>query len=189
MHSNNYYDGKAIINILLHAQNMKLEILTNIPESGSIDEVRFDAFGDCTWVKFVDADCIEWVGVFGQGWGGGVDACQNSSGAAFVLSGGQGYVVDINSRKLISKTECDYLKKVISCDEENIFVAATDTDLRVYSDAELIFSTERIASDGVNLSTFNNGVLAGEVWGFDKWYPFTFDTTKRTYKCDWVCPL
>ena len=173
----------------LHAQNMKPEILTNIPESGSIDEVRFDASGDCTWVKFLDSDYIDWAGVFGHGWGGGQDAHQNANGVAFVLSNGQGYIIDVNSRNLLSKTECDYLKKIVSCGDTNTFVAATNTDLRVYSDKGLSFSTERIASDGINLNSCGNGIVAGEVWGFDKWYSFTLDTTKQKYECGWSCPL
>jgi len=168
---------------------MNPEILANIPESGSIDEVRFDASGDCTWVKFLDSDYTDWVGVFGHGWGGGQDAQQNTNGVAFVLSNGQGYVIDVNSRTLLSKTECDYLKKVIFCGDTDIFLAATDTDLRVYNDKGLVFSTERIASDGINLNSCDNGVVAGEVWGFDKWYSFTLDTAVQKYECSWLCSL
>ena len=166
---------------------MKLEILTNIPESGSIEEVRFDATGDCTWVKFQDSDCLDWVGVFGLGFGGGKAVLGNSHGIAFILSNGQGYIINVNSRKLLSKTECDYLNKVISSDAGDIFVASTDTDIRVYRKDCIIFSTERIASDGINLKSCNDNIVVGEVWGFDKWYPFTLNIKNQKFECSWLC--
>ncbi len=168
---------------------MKPEILHNIPESGSIDEVRFDASGTCTWVKFFDSECREWVGVFGQGVGGRELALQGTNGVVLVLSKGQGYVIDINSRTLLHKTECDYLGKALVCSDSSIFAAATDTDIRIYSSTGLILSTERIASDGINFDSFTNHVLKGEVWGFDRWYRFILNAENHTYECNWSCPL
>jgi len=168
---------------------MKSEILKNIPESGSFEEVRFDAFGGCTWVKFQDSEYIDWLGVFGYGWGGGAAIANNSNGVSFVLSNGQGYIVDINSRKLLHKTECDYLKLSIACTSQGFFVTATDVELYVYDQNGLLFTTKRIASDGIVLNECNNGKVSGRVYGFDKWYPFSLKIKNQEYKCSWSCPL
>jgi len=164
------------------------EILSTIPRSGSVDEVRFDASGDCLWVKFQDSDFSDWVGVFGPGWGGGDDAQQNVSGIAFVVSNGQGYVVDVYSRALLSKTACDYLKRVVSC-SNNMFVAATNTDIRVYDSKKLVFCTERVASDGIEFDTYGDSTVKGKVWGFDSWYSFTLNIVTQKYECNWAYPL
>jgi len=171
----------------LQAKTMNPVLLNNIPESGSIDEVRFDAAGDCTWVKFQDSEYIDWVGVFGMGWGGGEAAIQINDDLAFVLSNGQGYLVDINGRELLSKTDCDYLKSVIPSDCGNAFIGATDTEVYVYSLDGLVFSTERIASDGIKLASCSKGLVIGEVWGFDKWYPFALDVSNQKFTCAWSC--
>jgi len=165
---------------------MKPVLLNNIPESGSIEEVRFDANGDCTWVKFQDSDYLDWVGVFGMGWGGGEDAIQISDNLAFVLSSGQGYFIDVNARKVLGKTDCDYLKSIIQAHPDTV-VATTDTEIHVYNVAGLVFLTKRLASDGIKLKSFSSGLVRGEVWGFDKWYPFTLDINNQQYKCSWSC--
>jgi len=149
--------------------------------------VNFDASGDCLWVKFQDSDFSDWVGVFGPGFGGGDDALQNAGGIAFLLSNGQGYVIDAYTRTLLSKTACDYLKRVVLCN--SLFVTATDTDIRVYDSKRLVFCTERVASDGIVFDACDDGVVMGKVWGFDRWYSFTLNIATQEYECSWAYPL
>ncbi|MDN2658358.1 hypothetical protein OW491_00930 [Neptunomonas sp. CHC150] len=165
---------------------MKPVLLNHIPESGSIEEVRFDAIGDCTWIKFQDSNYLDWVGVFGMGWGGGDDVIQIGHNVVFVLSNGQGYFIDVNERKLLCKTECDYLKSIIQADPDTV-IAATDTEVYVYNINGLVFATKRIASDGINLKSFASGIVIGEVWGIDKWYPFSLNIENQHHKCSWSC--
>jgi hypothetical protein len=44
----------------------KISLLPEIPISGTYEEVKFDARGECLWVKF-DLHSEIWVGTFGRG--------------------------------------------------------------------------------------------------------------------------
>lgn len=157
---------------------MKPILLNNIPKSESFEELRFNAEGDCTWVKFQDSEYIDWIGVFGKGWNdGGEDVIPINYGIAFILSNGQGYIVDVNNRKLLGKTECDSAGSTV--------IATTDIEIHIYDSNHLLFSTKRIASDGIKLKSCRNATVTGEVWGFDKWYPFTLDIKNQQYRCIW----
>lgn len=168
---------------------MKSEILNTIPKSGSFDEVKFDAAGDCLWVYFQDSKYLEWVGVFGYGWSGGKCVAHNSDGVSFVIAKGQGYILDINERNLLHKTECDYLKQCIANDNNEIFIATTNLEVYVYNKNGFLFSTERIASDGIEITSCKNNILTGKVYGFDEWFDFRLNLENEKYDCKWVYPI
>ena len=96
-------------------------LLSLPPVSGSIDEVRFDAVGTCNWVRFVGDDYEEWCGVFGRGFTKDVKTVVNRYGHCFVLSSGQGYIVDVHRRALLHKTQYGWLVSVISIPEREMF--------------------------------------------------------------------
>jgi len=166
---------------------MNVQILNQIPESGSIDETRFDAVSDCKWYLFEDSDYCEWAGVFGNGCHGGTDVCMNPNGTAFVLAYGQGYIVNINTRQQLHKTQCDYLRAVTCSSESELFIATDDLYLYVYNCAGLIHETNRIALDGIEFFECKAGNVYGRLWGLNQWHDFIFNLAEKELKSSWVC--
>lgn len=168
---------------------MKAELLNQIPLSGSVEEKHFDAISNCTWVMFEDRDYCNWAGVFGYGWGGGTEVCLNESGLAFVLSNGQGFLIDVQSRNLLHKTECDYLKSVVALTNGDTFVASDDLHLYLYENGNLTHTTERIALDGIEFKCAGFGEVVGKLWGLNEWHEFEFSVRKRELKSSWIYDL
>ncbi len=137
-------------------------ILLAPPVSGSADEVRFDATGDCTWVQFTDEETQQhWYGVFGDGDPRGAKTVTtNTNGQAFVIAGGQGYLIDTATRQLLHKTEVDYLVSAIAVPGKDLFLAA-DVGLFAYSSAGLVWQGSRISVDGITFT----GATASQVEG------------------------
>ena len=101
--------------------SMHAELLKSIPLSGTYPEVQFDVGINSTWVKFLDANYDEWCGVFGGGNSNYscVEFSENSE-QAFVVSAGQGYLVDIEERTLRYKTDLDDLTLIAKKKERNV---------------------------------------------------------------------
>ncbi|WP_419904529.1 hypothetical protein [Kiloniella sp.] len=106
----------------------------------------------------------------------------------FLVSFGQGYLFDINGRKLLHKTDCDYLVNIISGKYKKYFIASTLTDIIIYKEDE-IWSSDRVSSDGINFTKINNNVLHGEIYDFSNWVPFTLNLETFEYKCSWEFPF
>lgn len=106
---------------------MEAEIFRTPPTSGEFTELRFNAVGDCAWVRFDAAE--SWVGVFGHGAFGSSAAVATSEAdeTAFVVAGGQGYLLDRSACEVVHLSEFDYLKSVIAVPESSLYVACSDT--------------------------------------------------------------
>ena len=166
----------------------KAQILSLPPVSGSIDEVHFDAVGNCLWVKFVDDECQEWCGVFGAGFGTFSKAVvTDQSGHCFIISSGQGYIVDVNTRGLLQKTENDALVSAISIPERELFVACDYTRLIAYSPAGVVWESERVSVDGINFIEVSELVLKGQVWNMENWVDFVLEIDGWKYHSHYVC--
>ena len=168
---------------------MKAEILSKKPTSGSIDEIQFDAVGNCTWIQFEDSNYEDWCGVFGQGWGGSCSVCINNEGIAFIISNGQGYIIDVNKRTLMHKTECDYLIQCKEINGKDLFIASDFIKIFLYSYDKLEFVSERISIDGIEFLETNLEQVSGKVSDLENWYTFTFDLKNYRYNCQWKCPI
>lgn len=173
---------------------MHVEILPHPPTSGSIEERWFNARGACTWVRFTEADGHEWAGVFGNG-----DFTQyraavlfNEQQSAFIIAGGQGYALDLGTRRLLYLTPHDYQVGIIAVPGRDLVIAADFTDLFAYSSAGPVWRSGRIALDGVHLARATSTELEGHVWQGDAWYEFrlTLDgwrvTQGRAAAEDWL---
>lgn len=130
------------------------------PISGQYPEKHFGRTTPyCQWVKFTTNNGHEWVGSFEQGWAeeGTFIILLHKAEKAFVVSGGQMFLVDVNSQELIKKTEETYTKSAV-LDEEKEIVYFTDGAYINYID-----------------STGNNNTL------FDHYY---WDDIKLTTVCN-----
>ena len=143
---------------------------------------------ECSWVKFQDSDYLDWVGIFGHGWGGGNFVCVNESGVGFVIANGQGYVVDVNLRELLLKTECDYLYSCVAA-PDNMFVATDGFQLRVYDTTGESYCSDRVSIDGVEFDGFCDELVSGTVWDLSEGVKFTFNPFTKSYQCNWKCPI
>jgi len=166
---------------------MKAELVKERPISGEYEELVFDASGDSTCVKFEDSEYIEYLGIFGIGIGNNTIVAQNND-RAFIISKGQGYVFDINERKVIHKSEEDNLLEVVSPNYNQYFVAYDSFSLFVFKD-NLVFENKRITSDGIKIISMENAIIKGQVCDFIDWVDFSLDLSTMDYNCEWECDI
>lgn len=102
---------------------MIAQVLEKPPLSGSIEEILFEAFGECTWVKFSNDD-EEWAGDFGNGHSSNVQevAVFHSGNHAFVIAKGKGYLISLKNRSLILKMGDYCLEYVVAVPERDIVI-------------------------------------------------------------------
>ncbi len=153
---------------------MHVEVLRNPPISGSVSEHYYDAYGACTFVRFESEVDEAWVGVFGNG---SVTTHSNaipySNGSnVFVIAGGQGYIVDANTKLLIHKTKNDYFVSGIAVPSRDFVIVSDFTDLYAFSAQDILWRSDRVAADGIDLQNSSISELRGRVWNLD-WYDFT----------------
>ena len=165
----------------------RVEVLTTPPISGTVDEVRFDAVGDCSWVRFADAVGAQWCGVFGPGCVRGRAAAVNPDGQAFVIASGQGYLVDVNTRKLLHKTACEWLIAAIAVPGRDVFVACTYTNLVAYSPLGCVWGSDRVSVDRIELAEVSGSKVRGRVWDLSNRVDFDLDIEGWTYRSEFVC--
>lgn len=166
------------------------KLLSQAPLSGTIDEARFNATGTCTWIEFEDDTYNNWCGIFGHGIQTGQSAVTiNKIGQSFIISQGQGYLIDVNSRKLLHQTENDWLISVIAIADSDYFVACTYTNIYAYSPNGLLWVSDRVSFDGIELNTVKNKIVPGKVWDLENWIDFSLKIDGWVYqsefKCDW----
>ena len=166
---------------------MDARILRTPPQSGDFEEHRFDAYGECTWVKFEDHTGLEFCGVFGGGIGNRSSLARLGD-RAFVISAGQGYIVDIRSRSLVHQTKSDDLVAVASAGRCGRFAAHDLIKFFVY-DNGLIWASKRISADGIIIDEVRDDVVFGKVFDFEDWVGFSLDLATFEYECDWQCPV
>lgn len=151
---------------------MTVRILPTPPDSGSVQERRYEAFGFCTWVEFTPKHNPPWVGVFGhQGASSHSEVIRYPCGEhAFVIARGVGWIVSIEDGKLRFKTQQDCLVTATACPDKPYVVAADFTNIHVYRIDSHIWSSDRIALDGIRFDT--KGKSFGRCWQADGWYGF-----------------
>jgi hypothetical protein len=164
------------------------EVLSSPPISGTVDEVHFSAFGDCTWVRFTGEDDWSWCGVFGPGClPAKRTAVANADGRCFVIASGQGYLVDARSREVLHKTQNDWLVSAIAIPGRDVFVACTYWELLAYRPVGRVWRSRRISIDGIKLLKASNSQLAGQVWNLETWVDFVLDLDGWTYRSEFKC--
>jgi hypothetical protein len=157
---------------------MKIEVLDKPPISGSMPEVQFDAVCHCIWVKFDDG-LNEWAGVFGQG-----DISRDANTAtvfnndknAFIIAGGQGYVVNLAAKSLAYRTPDDCLQDAIAIPNRDLILTCDYTELKLYDSNKKLWGSDRIACDGIKFTEATTDKVSGHIWQIG-WYSFVFDVT------------
>jgi hypothetical protein len=155
---------------------MNVKVLSKPVLSGSNEEVYFEASGDCTWVLFEDEE-TDWAGVFGRGLRNENSVASFNSGKyAFVVAGGQGYVIDVASRKLLYRTESDDLTGVLGAPSADLCIATLCPNrIHAYSSNGLVWASSRLGRGGLMLDSWDDKCVQGKVSDFDGWYLFTLN--------------
>lgn len=163
---------------------MFLDILHTVPVSGAYREYRFGHSGVCTWVRVTDDQGDQWVGVFGNGQ---VNSAPSAfpfvnERHAFVLAGGQGYVIDVDSRTVVFQTTANWLQQAIAVPGVDRVVACGGTELYGFTQAGEQWRSARVALDDIHLDRVLGSRVEGKVWQVDGWHAFTLECTTWTYR-------
>ncbi len=120
---------------------MTSEILKTTPPSGDFPEKHFgDHFNSRLWVKFTDNALQDWVGCFSKTYQT-LDVvltdCNNET--ALVVSGGQGYLVDISKRELIyERDELPTIESAITTTNPDYFLIGACYTIYVFNKQGLV---------------------------------------------------
>jgi hypothetical protein len=163
---------------------MPAEILHSSPFSGEYTELHFGTnFNAALWVKFTGHNYQEWVGCFSKSFDSGLSTvlANEISSTAFIVAGGQGYLVHLNTQKLIVQLEDQPLiESAIQTTNPNYFIAGTAYGIYVLDQTGLVkeIRPDRII-DGIyfksQLGQKAIGELATAENQYDKNVAFEFD--------------
>lgn len=164
---------------------MEAEILDRPPLSGDFEEHNFSKSGNTLWVKFLDEEYLEWVGVFSQsGWSSFNTVLRVPGKKLFlVVAGGQGYFVDPNFRDIVSITEWDDIDNIIYNEETGLLVATDGLCLALFKGPKLLWSGERVSADGISFTGQSGPIVRGILNDLtDEGCEFTFNASTCEFK-------
>lgn len=81
----------------------------------------------------------------------------------FVLLGGLGYFVGVNDRKLVSKTECDYIESAIYNEPNKTIVASEGCSILLLKGTKQIWRSKRISADGISFTSQQGDIIHGKL--------------------------
>lgn len=150
------------------------------PISGQYPEKHFGNISpNCLWVKFVDKDEQEWVGSFEQSWveQGTFIINLTRKGKAFIVAGGQTFLIDINTREQLNKTVISDTKTAITDEQgENIYYSS-GFDLRfmdIKGNDFVLF--DNYYFDDIKLNEIKDNKLYATYWNYQTSNePFRFE--------------
>lgn len=155
----------------------KFVILKGLPPYGNPAE-QFSWSGEGEYreglvVEFKPKGLPDWIGNFQRG-GTNQDYIVEhpNSDYCFVIAGGNGYVVDMNNRKLIEKFG-EILKGFIVTEKKSEVIHNNSTDLIAYGAQGQLWQTKRLAWDGIRNMKLQDQYIYGEALDVDDhWVPF-----------------
>lgn len=164
------------------------EIVHEKPLAGLYDEKLFGSdSGNTLWVKFSDKDGAgEWIGKFGTGRSGSARVEKVGEPDKFLVSaGGFGYLLDASNRTLLNYHFEPFTQDIAYDPKTNRFIVADDIRLRFVESGKVVWSSPRIALDGLrNLKLQGRQIRGLAVTGFEgEESEFTFDLDTLEIKC------
>ena len=158
---------------------MSAEILDITPTSGSYSERHFgDHFNYRLWVKF-DNTTEEWVGCFSRPNNVGLDKVliDKENLTAFVVAGGQGYLVDIvNKVLLVELEEQPLIESAIITTNPNYFIAGTFYSIYILNNKQLVKEVRPdLIIDGIYFSEQQDNEALGKIATAENQYERNLD--------------
>ncbi|MCF6142561.1 hypothetical protein L1S34_14810 [Flavobacterium sp. K77] len=159
------------------------------PISGKYPEKHFgNITPNSLWIKFVDKDEQVWVGSFEQSWVEQGTFILNliKKRKAFIVVGGQTFLIDINKREQLNKTEISDTKTAIIDEQEENIYYSSGFDLR-YMDINgndfVLF--DKYYFDDIKLIEIKNKKLYATYWNYqtsNKPFHFEIDLITKELK-------
>ncbi len=168
---------------------MESEILNKPPLSGVYEEHGYDAVGNTMWVKFLDSEYLEWCGVFGLGWKPAQREVhiKPNSNLCYVLAGGQFYIVNVDTRELISKSKEDDIESFLFHDQSGSLVATDGLEIIIFEEDQAVWSSGRVSLDGLVFLRQDGNIIFGKLNDCtDKWGDFSFNVVEREISANWL---
>jgi hypothetical protein len=164
----------------------RASVLASPPLSGSIPEVRFHAFGNCTWVR-LESDADEpWASVFGNS-----DARYTSFQGAilstdhrhcFVLATGRAYCVDTRARSAECVVDDEPFHSAIALKEPATWLVGATSNLLILNRTGISSNSTDLAIDGIMLDSAAGNIVTGKVWKLEGWYRSRFYADARSFE-------
>ena len=128
-------------------------------------------------VQFTDGESDAWVGNFQPGLSRFSGVYDHPDGRTyFVVSSGQIYRIDPKSREVLELygggIDC-----AVSSPDGQLLLFGDATSVDAFSSEGLLWSSDRIAWDGIQDLTFTDGLISGEAYDVmtDQWIRFEID--------------
>jgi len=163
---------------------MKAELLNTIPISSDAIEIHYgENFNFHKWVKFTDENFEDWFGCFAQPFDFGFSSVNinEKTSMCFIVAGGKGYLININTKKLVTEIE-EYpsILSAIMTTNPDYFIYGTYCNVGIIKDNMLI---EEIGTnfnvDGIyfknQLGNKAIGELDSTINQYEEKVPFEFD--------------
>jgi hypothetical protein len=119
---------------------MNALILDKVPFSGEYPEKHFgEHFNSILWVKFTDNACQEWVGSFSKVYSDfNKVLTDNATETAFVIAGGQGYLIDINTKELLHETDIPTIESLIHTSNPEYYLLGACYCIYIFDNRKLL---------------------------------------------------
>ena len=168
---------------------MEAEILKTPTLSGDYEEHNFSTSGNTLCVKFTDDEYLEWCGVFSLG----IKSIYSfvvripRKPEFLIIAGGQGYIVNVNTRELVAKTEWDDIQSIIYNEEEDIFVVTDGLRLGTLKNNNINWQSNRISLDGISFINSGGPIIKGILNDCtDEGCEFEFNLVNGEIKSPWL---
>jgi hypothetical protein len=150
------------------------------PISGEFPEQHFGEINsNCLWVKFADINKEEWVGSFKKSWveKGTFIIILEKQNKAFVVACGQSFLINVNSREQLNKTEISDTKTAIIDMDEKYIYYSSGFDLRFMDmNGNVFILFDKYNFDDVALLEIRENKLYELYWNFQtRKEPFDFE--------------
>jgi hypothetical protein len=159
---------------------MSARILTNTPISGESPEVHFgEHFKQSLWVEFVDNAYEKWNGCFECEYPKSFHEVllDKENKTALVVSSGVGYLIDIENRKLLCKTEDQpAIESAVSTTNPDYLIAGTYCSVYVFDNEKLVKEVEAYELvDGIYFKIQVDRKVIGDLVSIDNPFDFHLD--------------
>jgi hypothetical protein len=165
-----------------HPEQNKMsgKILNTVPISGEYPEIHFgEHFTHRLWVEFEDNSFLKWISCFPNDFPKILNKVliNNHNNTAFVVSGGVGYLIDINKRELRYKTEEQPLiESAILTENPDYFIAGTIYSVYVLDSEKLVKEVKpNFMVDGIYFKSQRDKKASGDLATAENQYDFNID--------------
>jgi hypothetical protein len=149
------------------------------PITGQFPEKHFgDVSPYSSWVKFTDKIFQEWVGSFAQNWDGYLTSIINfeKQEIAFVIACGNGYLVDIAKRQLLSDKVIEAITSAIKDYKRQSVIFTNGYNLQIMDKTgKASILLDKYFFDEIEFLEIRDDILFARYWYYQKsGQPFSF---------------